>query len=78
MTYPREWQASTDLSIESGEASYTVEGCKYHLHLDSFKDFVKVSNMLDAAFNQGKAFAAAAIRSQVERSLDDAVREHGL
>ena len=78
MTYPRNWTASTDPAIESGDAVYTVEGCKYHLRLDSFNDFIKVGNMLDAAFKQGKVFAAQAINSHVERALDDACEEHGL
>lgn len=75
MTYPREWLASAD---ESGTANYKVEGVEYRLGLESFEDFLKISSMLDAAFKQGKSFAAKAICSHVERALDDAERQHDL
>lgn len=78
MTYPREWMASTDPKEEKGDATFMVEGFKYTMRLQSFEDFCAVSKMLDAAFDQGKSFAAQAIRSHVERSLQDAVRDHAL
>lgn len=78
MTYPCEWEASTDPEVESGTATFKVEGATYTICLDSFKDFGKVSRMLDMAFGQGKVFAAKAMRAHLERSLDDAEREHGL
>ena len=78
MTYPRVWQASTDLSIESGTAIFKVEGVEYTLRLDNFEAFQAISDMLDGAFKSGKEFAAMAMRSHVERSLDDAERAHGL
>jgi ATP-dependent protease HslVU (ClpYQ) peptidase subunit len=78
VTYPREWTASTDPAVQSGEAVYMVEGCKYHLRLDSFGDFIKIGNMLDAAFKSGKVFAAQAVRSHMQRALDDAEIKHEL
>lgn len=78
MTYPSEWEASTDPEVESGTARFTVEGVQYTLCLDSFREFGKVSKMLDAAFGSGKVFAAKAMRAHVERSLEDAERQHGL
>ena len=78
MTYPSTWLASTDPTIESGEAMYTVDGEEYRMRLESFDDFMKISRMLDVTFKQGKAFASKAIRSHIERSLDDATIHHDL
>lgn len=78
MTYPCEWQASADPSDETGTATFTVDGKKYTLRLESFADFGAVSKMLDAVFQQGKVFAAQAVRSHVERSLENAERQHAL
>ena len=78
MTYPSEWMASTDLAVESGDAKFKIEGVEYRMRLESFDDFVKIGNMLDATFKQGKVFAAQAIRGHLERSIEDATREHGL
>ena len=78
MPYPQEWHASTDPDDETGTATFTVEGVQYRIDLDSFSQFQKVSAMIDAAFKQGKVFAAQAMRSHIERSLEVAEREHGL
>jgi hypothetical protein len=78
LTYPSEWIASTDPAIESGEAVYKVEGVEYRLRLDSFNDFLKIVKMLDATFQQGKVFAAQAMRNHVERALNSAEHAHGL
>jgi hypothetical protein len=78
MTYPCEWMASTDPTVESGIATFMVEGTKYTLRLESFDDFLKVGKMLDETFQQGKTFAADAIRGRLDRALDDAKVFHGL
>lgn len=78
MSYPREWQASTDPSIASGTATFMVEGVQYTLHLESFQAFLDVSVMLDASFKQGKAFAAKAMSTHIQRALEDAERQHDL
>ena len=78
MTYPCEWNGSTEPDDESGVATFIIEGTKYRLHLETFVAFQNVSIMLDAAFKQGKVFAAQAMRSHVENSLDKAERDHGL
>lgn len=78
MTYPCEWQASTDPAIESGTATFRVEGVEYTLHLENFEAFQNISAMLEASFKQGKVFAANAMRGHIERSLGDAVRQHDL
>lgn len=78
MTYPCEWMASTDPSDESGIATFKVEGITYILGLENFAAFQSVSKMLEDTFQQGKSFAAQAMRSHVEHSLDKAERDHGL
>jgi NADH dehydrogenase FAD-containing subunit len=78
MTYPSTWMASTDPEIESGEASFTVEGVKYTMRLESFEDFQKITRMLEDAFQQGKQFAADAISSHIYRALDNAKVHHGI
>jgi hypothetical protein len=78
VTYPCEWMASTDPTDETGTATFTIEGKRYALRLESFDDFQKVTTMLDACFKQGKVFAAASMRDHVQRSLDAAERVHDL
>lgn len=78
MTYPSEWMASTEPGVESGTATFTVDGLKYTLRLECFEDFMAIGNMLDATFKQGKSFAAVAMRGHIERSLEEAARIHDL
>jgi hypothetical protein len=78
MTYPSEWLASSDPSDERGTATFVVEGIKYTFRLESFKAYGSVAAMLEAVFKQGKVFAAGAMRGHIQRSLDEAEREHDL
>lgn len=78
MTYPCEWLASDDLSVDSGTATFMVEGTKYTMRLESFEAFQQVSKMLDESFQQGKTFAARTMRDHIEKSLVEAERQHGL
>lgn len=78
MSYPCEWLASTDPNEERGTATFMVDGQRYVLGLDNFAAFQSVSKMLDVVFQQGKEFAAQAVRGHVEKALDKAEREHGL
>lgn len=74
--YPSEWKGSVE--AESGVATFKIEGNTFLLRLECFADYQMVSNMLDMAFDQGKSFAAGAMRSKIERAMDDAVRDHAL
>ena len=78
MSYPCEWMASDDPKDETGTATFMIDGVKYVLRLDSFLAFQDVSKMLDATFKQGKVFAARAMRSHIEKSLDIAEKQHDL
>ena len=78
MTYPCEWIASTDPADERGTATFMVDGIKYTLRLENFVAFQNVSVMLETTFRQGKVWAAQAMRSHVERSLDNAELYHDL
>lgn len=74
--YPSEWKGSTE--DKSGVATFKIEGVEYALRLDCFTSFQMVGEMLECAFNQGKSFAAQAMRSKVERAMDQAVIDHAL
>lgn len=74
--YPSEWKGSVE--AENGVATFKIEGNTFLLRLDCFKDYQMVSNMLEMAFDQGKSFAAGAMRSHINRAMDDAVRTHAL
>lgn len=76
--YPSKWTGSTDPNDKSGVAEFKVEGVDYALHLDCFTDYQVLSEMLEAAFDQGKSFAATAMRSKVTRAMDQAVIDHAL
>ena len=76
--YPQKWHASTNHDDKSGEAVYTVDGKEYRMRLQRFEDFQAVSEMLGAAFKQGKHFAAVAMRGHVERALETADQSHAL
>ena len=78
MAYPSTWTGSTELSDESGTAEFKIEGIEFYLQLKCFTDYQEVSQMLDLAFDQGKRFAANALRSHINRALDDATTAHAL
>ena len=69
--YPSEWKGSTE--AENGTATFTIDGNTFLLRCESFADYQMVSNMLEMAFDQGKSFAAQAMRSKIERAMDQAV-----
>ena len=70
--YPGKWTGSTDPNNKRGVAEFKTEGVDYALYLDCFTDHLVVSEMLEAVFNQGKRFAATAMRSKVTRAMDQA------
>lgn len=76
--YPSEWKGSTDPDDKSGVATFKIEGVEYALRLDSFTSFQVLGEMLDRAFDQGKSFAAQAMRSKIERAMDQAAIDHAL
>ena len=76
--YPSEWKGSTELDDKSGVATFKVEGVDYSLRLDCFTSYQVICEMLDAAFGQGKSFAAKAMRSYVVRALNQAEVDHAL
>lgn len=76
MGYPSEWKGSVE--SEAGVATFKVEGHTFLLRLECFADYQMVSNMLDMAFDQGKSFAAGAMRSHITRAMEQAVMDHAL
>lgn len=76
MRYPSEWKGSVE--SEAGVATFKVEGHTFLLQCECFADYQMVSNMLELAFDQGKSFAAQAIRSKIEMAMDQAVIDHAL
>ena len=76
--YPSEWKGSTDPNDKSGVATFKIEGVDYMLRLDCFTCYQMVEKMLDSAFDQGKSFAAQAMRSKIERAMDQAVIDHAV
>lgn len=76
--YPSKWTGGTEAEDKSGVATFMVEGVEYALRLDCFTDYQVVSEMLEAAFDQGKSFAATAMRSKITRAMDQAVIDHAL
>lgn len=74
--YPSEWKGSVE--AENGVATFKIEGKTFLLRCECFADYQMVSNMLELAFDQGKSFAAQAMRSKVERAMDQAVIDHAL
>ena len=76
--YPSKWTGSTDPNDKSGVAEFKVEGVDYALHLDCVTAYQVLSEVVEAAFDQGKSFAATAMRSKVTRAMDQAVIDHAL
>ena len=76
MGYQSEWKGSVE--SEAGVATFKVEGHTFLLRCECFADYQMVSNMLELAFDQGKSFAAQAIRSKIEMAMDQAVIDHAL
>ena len=78
--YPRarEWNGSTEPDDTAGEAVFHVEGIEYRIRLNNFKAFLEISEMLDKAFQSGKRFAAAALRSHIVSAIDRAESDHPL
>lgn len=76
--YPKRWEASTDPADKTGMATYTVEGVEYQFRLDSFVDFLRVDEMLEDAFGQGKRFAAKVMESHILLGIEKAISGHGL
>ena len=76
MGYPNTWEG--EVNRPEGTATFVVEGETYTLRLHCFADNRAIAKMLDAAFASGQQFAEQAIRSHVERALDDAKRSHAL
>lgn len=76
--YPSEWKGSTDPDDLSGVATFKIEGVEYSLRLDCFTSYQTLCTMLDSAFDQGKSFAAQAIRGHVCRAMDQAEIMHAL
>lgn len=78
VTYPSEWKGSADPADLSGVATFSIDGVDYVLRLDSFKVFQLIGDMLDISFNQGKRFAAQAMRSHINHAMDRATEDHAL
>ncbi len=76
MGYPSEWKGSVE--SESGVATFKIEGNTFLIRLECFADYQMVSNMLDMAFDQGKHFAANAMRSHIHNAIEQARRDHAL
>jgi hypothetical protein len=78
MSYWQRWEGSTDPADKSGTAHFVVDGLKYSPKLPEFSDCAIIDDLLDAAFKQGKQFAADAMSGHVLRAIDRARDEHGL
>lgn len=72
------WTGSTAPEDKTGEAFIIVESQSMTLRLPDFKTAMQLDRLMELAFEQGKQFATRAMRSHVERALDDAVRAHTL
>ena len=70
------WKGNTENT--NGEASFIIEGVEYKLELDSFEEFRTIEKMLEITFEQGKSFAAQAIRSRLDRAMREAEAQHAL
>lgn len=64
--------------LSSYLATFKIEGVDYSLRLDCFTSYQIVSEMLDSAFDQGKRFAAQAMRRHITMAMDQAERDHAL
>ena len=67
-----------NVTDETGEAIFMIEGVEYKLELDSFAECRTIETMLDATFKQGKQFAAQAMRGHIERAMKTAEQQHAL
>lgn len=63
---------------KSGTVTLKVEGEEYSYPVADFATAQRMTDMLESAFKSGKVFAATAMRSHVEQSLNHAERMHGL
>ena len=70
MTYPSEWNG--DLASKSGVAHFKVEGIEYAFRLEDFASYHTLCEMLDAAFDQGRSFAASVMEGHVMRAIEQA------
>ncbi len=78
MSYWQRWEGSTDPADKSGTAHFVVDGVKYSPRLPTFEDCSVVDDLLEAAFKQGKKFAADAMSSNIYKAIDLARDGHGL
>ena len=78
MTYPSEWKGSTQAEVKDGVATFIIEGSCYSLKLECFSDYQAISQMLEVAFDQGKRFAADAMRSHIHAAIEKARQDHAL
>lgn len=78
MSYWQRWEGSTDPQDESGTAHFVVDGVRYSPKLPKFEDCNVIEGLLEAAFRQGKKFAADALSSHVYSAIDRARESHAL
>ncbi len=74
MGYWQRWEGSTNPEDESGTAHFVVDGVRYSPRLPSFESCSIIDDLLEAAFRQGKKFAA----DSVQRAIDVAREKHAL
>ena len=73
--YHSKWHGSTDPDDKSGVAAFTVKDVDYDIRLGSFQEYQQVCEMLKAAFDDGKHFAANVMRSRIERAMENVSSE---
>lgn len=66
MPYNYSWKSdSTEPGIVSGMVTFKVEGEDYEFHLPSLDKAIEIQQMLDAAFDSGKLWAAMKVEGTV-------------
>ena len=78
MSYWQRWEGSTDPENESGIGHFVVDGVRYSPRLPKFEDCKVIDDLLEAAFKQGKKFAADAMSSHIYQAIDRAREGHEL
>ena len=67
------WSGSEDKI--SGIATFTINGKESQLHLQSFGDFLQVSNLIDVSFQMGRNSAKFELIAGIENAVGQFKRD---
>lgn len=76
--YPLSWASNPDdLDDKTGEATFIVEGVLHKFRLCSFLDAMRLNDMLEDVFVQGRTFGAETVLDAVKTAGENRLRQLG-